>query len=252
MGLRIEDYAVIGDTQSAALVGNDGSIDWLCLPRFDSGACFAALLGTPEHGRWLLSPEGRIRQTRRRYRGDSLVLETEFHTEDGVVRVVDGMPVRTRWPDLVRVVEGVKGKVRMRMELVIRFDYGSIVPWVRRIDGGIRAVAGPDTIVLRSPVSMHGENLRTVAEFEVLVVESRRDGAAHQCERSAVDQAATLHRAVWHDHLRRLAVRNIAANAHNAAEPVRKQLQHLHCVAEIEMKDLVACHPMQCGERVGR
>ena len=132
MGLRIEDYAVISDTQSAALVGNNGSIDWLCLPRFDSGACFAALLGTPEHGRWLLAPAAPVRETQRRYRGDSLVLETEFHTDDGVVRVVDGMPIRTRWPDLARMVVGVEGKVRMRMELVIRFDYGSIVPWVRK------------------------------------------------------------------------------------------------------------------------
>ena len=131
MALRIEDYAVIGDTQSAALVGKDGSIDWLCFPRFDSGACFAALLGTPEHGRWLIAPEAPVRETRRRYLGESLVLETEFHTDEGVVRVIDGMPVRTRWLDVVRMVEGVKGRVRMKMELVIRFDYGSIVPWVR-------------------------------------------------------------------------------------------------------------------------
>src|SRR5215831_1293054 len=133
MALRIEDYAVVGDTQTAALVGKNGSIDWLCVPRFDSGSCFAALLGTPEHGRWLLAPEGEVRETRRRYRGESLVLETEFHTDEGVVRVVDAMPIRTQWPDLVRLVEGVKGRVRMRMELIIRYDYGSIVPWVRQI-----------------------------------------------------------------------------------------------------------------------
>jgi len=168
MGLRIEDYAIIGDTQSAALVGNDGSIDWLCLPRFDSGACFAALLGTPEQGRWLIAPQGEVRKTQRRYRGDSLVLETEFHTEDGVVRVVDGMPVRTRWPDLVRAVEGVKGRVRMRMELVIRFDYGSIVPWVRNVGRNtLLAVGGPDALELRSPVPTRGEGMTTVAEFEV-------------------------------------------------------------------------------------
>jgi GH15 family glucan-1,4-alpha-glucosidase len=168
MGLRIEDYAVVGDTQSAALVGIDGSIDWLCLPRFDSGACFAALLGTPEHGRWLLAPEAPVRETRRRYRGDSLVLETEFHTEDGVVRVVDGMPVRTRWPDLVRVVEGVKGRVRMRMELVIRFDYGSIVPWVRKVGRDtLLAVGGPDALELHSPVTTRGEGMKSVAEFEI-------------------------------------------------------------------------------------
>jgi len=168
MALRIEDYAVIGDTQSAALVGSDGSIDWLCLPRFDSGACFAALLGTPEHGRWLLAPQEPLRQTRRRYRGDSLVLETEFHTDDGVVRVVDGMPIRTRWPDLARVVEGIQGKVRMRMELVIRFDYGSIVPWVRKgRDNALLAIGGPDALELLSPVPTHGERMTTVATFDV-------------------------------------------------------------------------------------
>ncbi len=168
MGLRIEDYAVIGDTQSAALVGNDGSIDWLCLPRFDSGACFAALLGRPEHGRWLLRPEAPVRETRRRYRGDSLVLETEFHTDEGVVRVVDGMPIRTRWPDLVRLVEGVSGRVRMRMELVIRFDYGSIVPWVRKgRDDALLAIGGPDALELVTPVATRGEGMTTVATFEV-------------------------------------------------------------------------------------
>jgi GH15 family glucan-1,4-alpha-glucosidase len=168
MGLRIEDYAVIGDTQSAALVGRDGSIDWLCLPRFDSPACFAALLGTPDHGRWLLRPQAPVRETRRRYRGDSLVLETEFHTDDGVVRVVDAMPVRTRWPDLVRAVEGVEGRVRMRMELVIRFDFGSIVPWVRNLGKNtLLAVGGPDALELLSPVPTRGEGMTTVAEFDV-------------------------------------------------------------------------------------
>ena len=168
MGLRIEDYAVIGDTQSAALVGRDGSIDWLCLPRFDSGACFAALLGTPDHGRWLLRPTSPVRETRRRYRGDSLVLETEFHTDDGVVRVVDAMPIRTRWPDLVRAVEGVEGRVPMRMELVIRFDFGSIVPWVRKVGRNtLLAVGGPDALELRSPVPTRGEGMTTVADFEV-------------------------------------------------------------------------------------
>jgi GH15 family glucan-1,4-alpha-glucosidase len=168
MPLRIEDYALISDTQSAALVGTDGSIDWLCLPRFDSGACFAALLGTPDHGRWLLAPEGEVRQTRRRYRGDTLVLETEFHTDSGVARVVDAMPVRTQWPDLVRVVEGVQGQVRMRMELVIRFDYGSIVPWVRSVaDDVLLAVGGPDALELRTPVKTRGEGMTTVATFDI-------------------------------------------------------------------------------------
>ena len=168
MALRIEDYALLSDTQSAALVGKDGSIDWLCLPRFDSGSCFAALLGTPEHGRWLIAPAVPVRSVRRRYRGDSLVLETEFHTDEGVVRVVDCMPVRTQWPDVARVVEGVSGSVPMRMELIIRFDYASIVPWVRRTeDGTLLAVGGPDALELRTPAPLRGEDLRTVADFKV-------------------------------------------------------------------------------------
>ena len=158
---------MIGDTQTAALVGRDGSIDWLCLPRFDSGACFAGLLGTPEHGRWLLSPAGEARNVSRRYQGDSLVLETTFETPEGTVRLVDCMPPRERDPDLVRVVEGVSGRVPMRMELVVRFDYGRSVPWLRREGGRLHAIAGPDALVLDTPVAARGENLRTVAEFEV-------------------------------------------------------------------------------------
>jgi GH15 family glucan-1,4-alpha-glucosidase len=165
---RIEDYALIGDTQTVALVGRDGSIDWLCLPRFDSGACFAALLGGPEQGRWLLAPASPVVSTRRRYREGTLVLETEFTTAEGVVRVVDCMPPRDRTPDVVRVVEGVRGQVPLRMELVIRFDYGSVVPWMRRCDdGALRAVAGPDALELRTDVQTRGENLTTVADFTV-------------------------------------------------------------------------------------
>ena len=165
--MRIEDYALIGDTQTAALVGRDGSMDWLCLPRFDSGACFAALLGTEQHGRWLLTPAGEVRRTTRRYRGFSLVLETEFETEDGVVRLVDCMPPRADEPDLVRVVEGVRGRVPMRMQLIVRPDYGSIVPWVRHREGAFNAIAGPDALWLWAPVELHGQDLTTVADFEV-------------------------------------------------------------------------------------
>src|SRR6266508_2800594 len=167
MALPIEDYAIIGDTHTAALVSREGSIDWLCLPRFDSPACFAALLGDREHGRWLIAPTGGVRSVQRRYRGDSLVLETEFRTSTGTVRLVDCMPPRQDDPDVARVVEGVSGRVRMRMELVIRFDYGSIVPWVRKRDGALQAVAGPDSVWLRTPVETSGENFTTVAEFEV-------------------------------------------------------------------------------------
>jgi GH15 family glucan-1,4-alpha-glucosidase len=167
MPSRIEDYALIGDCQTAALVGRDGSIDWLCVPRFDSPACFAALLGTPEHGRWLLAPSGEARSVRRRYRGDTLVLETEFETDAGVVAIVDCMPPRTTAPDLIRLVEGRRGRVPMRMELVMRPAYGSRVPWVQRVEDGLVAIAGPDALRLRSPVTVRGENFRSVADFVV-------------------------------------------------------------------------------------
>jgi GH15 family glucan-1,4-alpha-glucosidase len=165
--MRIEDYALIGDSQTAALVGRDCSIDWLCFPRFDSGACFAALLGDESHGRWLLRPAGEVKATTRRYRSDTLVLETELETEEGTVRVVDFMPPRGRYPDVARIVEGVSGRVPMRMQLVIRFDYGSIVPWVRRRQGALTAIGGPEALVLRTRVETRGENFTTVAEFEV-------------------------------------------------------------------------------------
>ena len=167
MPSRIEDYALIGDCETAALVARNGSIDWLCFPRFDSGACFAALLGQPEHGRWLLAPQAEVRATRRRYRGDTLVLETEMETDEGAVLLVDCMPPRPNDAELVRLVIGLRGQVRMQMELIIRFDYGHIVPWVRHTDFGIRAIAGPDTLLLRTPVETRGENLTTVAEFTV-------------------------------------------------------------------------------------
>ncbi len=167
MPSRIEDYALIGDCQTAALVARDGSIDWLCFPRFDSGACFAALLGTPDHGRWLVAPAGEVREVRRRYRGGTLVLETDYETDDGAVTVVDFMPLRDEAPDLVRIVVGRRGRVAMRMELVIRFDYGSIVPWVREAHRGISAIAGPDMLRLRTDVELKGVDLRTVAEFTV-------------------------------------------------------------------------------------
>jgi GH15 family glucan-1,4-alpha-glucosidase len=166
--MRIEDYGLIGDLQTAALLGRNGSIDWLCFPRFDSGAVFAALLGDESHGRWLIAPDCPVERTERRYRDRSLVHELDFHCETGSVRLVDFMPPRGLDPDVVRIVEGLEGTVRMRLELVIRFEYGSVVPWVRRVDEQTRvAVAGPDALALRTPVPMYGENLHTVAEFEV-------------------------------------------------------------------------------------
>jgi len=165
MASRIEDYALIGDLQTVALVSRSGSVDWMCVPRFDSGACFAALLGTPDNGRWLVAPAGDVKSTRRRYVDDTLVLETEHETAEGAVVVTDFMPLRGVAPDIVRIVEGKRGRVPMRSELVIRFDYGSIVPWVQRTEDGIHAVAGPDSLWLHTPVSHRGENFKTVAEF---------------------------------------------------------------------------------------
>ena len=165
--MRIEDYALIGDLQTAALVSREGSIDWCCFPRFDSGACFAALLGTPDHGRWLLAPDEEVRRSTRRYRHDTLVLESVFETESGAVRAIEFMPPRGDAPDIVRIVEGLDGEVPMRSELVIRFDYGSIVPWVRRVDDSRVAIAGPDALCFRTPVEVHGENMTTVSEFVV-------------------------------------------------------------------------------------
>jgi GH15 family glucan-1,4-alpha-glucosidase len=167
MPLPIENYALIGDCHTAALVGSDGSIDWLCLPRFDSGACFAALLGGPEHGRWLLAPVATASRVRRRYRGDSLILETEFDTEDGSVRIIDFMPLSSERWDIVRIVEGLRGRVALRMELRVRFDYGTIVPWVHRSGGILLLTAGPDTLELAASVAVEGENMHTVAEFSV-------------------------------------------------------------------------------------
>jgi len=166
---HIEDYALVGDLQTAALVSREGSVDWLCFPRFDSGACFAALLGTPDHGRWALAPRGEAWQAGWRYRPDTLVLETEWETDTGAVRVLDFMPPRGRAPDIVRIVEGLRGEVEMSSELVIRFDYGSIVPWVRRLpEADCRiAVAGPDALCFRSPAETRGENMRTISDFTV-------------------------------------------------------------------------------------
>jgi GH15 family glucan-1,4-alpha-glucosidase len=165
---RIEDYGLIGDLQTAALVGKNGSIDWACFPRFDSGACFAALLGTPEHGRWMIAPRSDAWSLGRRYRPRTLVLETEWATDSGKARVIDFMPPRGNAPDIVRIVEGIEGEVEMASELVIRFDYGKTLPWMRRIDGEDRlAVAGPDALAFRSGVEHRGENMRTLAEFTV-------------------------------------------------------------------------------------
>jgi GH15 family glucan-1,4-alpha-glucosidase len=167
MALLIEDYAMIGDTESAALVGKNGSIDWLCAPRFDSPAFFAALLGTEDNGHWQIAPVGEVRRVERRYRRDTAILETDFETDDGVVRLVDCMPQREGHLNLVRVVEGVRGRVAMQMRLAPRFDYGQLIPSLGRIDQGVFAVAGPDAVCLRTPVVLHEDGAAPSAAFTV-------------------------------------------------------------------------------------
>jgi GH15 family glucan-1,4-alpha-glucosidase len=219
---RIEDYGLIGDLQTAALVSRYGCIDWLCFPRFDSAACFAALLGTPENGHWTIQPAGEFHSPGRRYRGDSLILETELETADGLVRLIDFMPPRGEAPDVVRIVEGVRGRVAMELELVIRFEYGSVVPWVRRVDDVRMAVAGPDALRIDAPVELEGRDLRTVASFTVeagerlpfvitwfpsheptpVVVDAER--ALEETERFWQDWAGTCnHAGRWHDAVHR-------------------------------------------------
>jgi GH15 family glucan-1,4-alpha-glucosidase len=172
MALRIEDYAVIGDCETAALVGSDGTINWLCWPDFGSGACFAALVGDEKNGYWKIAPAMGATKVTRKYREHTLILETTFESQDGVFTLTDFMPIRGRHSDIVRVVSGVKGQVAVRMELALRFDYGRIVPWVTRFDGSLQMIAGPDMAVLRTNVEHHGEDMKTVSDFTLSEGES--------------------------------------------------------------------------------
>jgi GH15 family glucan-1,4-alpha-glucosidase len=194
---RIEDYALIGDCETAALVDRNGSIDWLCWPSFDSEACFAALLGTRDNGRWRIAPTADITRCSRRYRGDSLILETRFETEDGAVTLVDFMPPRGVASDIVRLVRGERGRVRLRMELIIRFGFGTDIPWVKRSDdGALLAICGPDMTVLRTDVETRGEDMTTVADFEVAAGETMpfvlTYGASHLPIPAAIDPQQAL------------------------------------------------------------
>jgi GH15 family glucan-1,4-alpha-glucosidase len=197
MALRIEDYAIIGDCETAALVGRDGSIDWLCWPRFDSGACFAALLGTPDNGRWLIAPDPPATRVRRRYWEDTLILETTFEGPHGAAKLIDFMPLRGTRSHLVRLVVGERGRLSFRTELVIRFGYGEIVPWViTSPDRSLRAVAGPDKVVLLTPVTLRGEDFRTVGEFDIAAGETvpfvLTFGPSHLPDPDPVDTQALL------------------------------------------------------------
>jgi GH15 family glucan-1,4-alpha-glucosidase len=166
---KIEDYGLIGDCETAALVGRDGSIDWLCWPAFDSDACFAAILGTEKHGRWKIAPADDVTKISRRYWGDTLILETRFETGSGIITIVDFMPPRGKASDIVRLVRGIRGRVKLRMELVIRFGFGTDIPWVKKNEdgSGLLAICGQDMTVLRTPIETRGENMTTVADFEV-------------------------------------------------------------------------------------
>ncbi|MGA9723173.1 MAG: glycoside hydrolase family 15 protein, partial [Candidatus Binatus sp.] len=198
MSSRIEDYALIGNLRTAALVDRSGSIDWLCLPRFDSGACFASILGDKTNGRWLLAPQGGVKQVRRKYRDDTLLLETEFETESGVATVIDFMPVaeRPEQTDVIRIVKGIRGQVPMRTEVIFRFDYGRTLPWVRKRDYGISAVSGPIAIAFRTEVPLRSEDYTTVGEFSIAEGQSvtfRMTGyPSHEDEPGDVDPLGML------------------------------------------------------------
>jgi hypothetical protein len=167
MSTRIEDYAIIGDTRTVAAVARNGSIDWWCVPRIDSGAVFAALVGDPVHGRWCVAPKGDVTAIRRSYVGDSLVLRTEFVTGDGTVNVTDFMSPGVDRPTIFRIVDGLSGSVTMSLELIVRFDYGSIVPWAQSAGDGLTLVAGNDALRLHSPVPLRPSHLTTTADFTV-------------------------------------------------------------------------------------
>jgi GH15 family glucan-1,4-alpha-glucosidase len=205
----IESYAIIGDCETAALVGLDGSIDWLCWPDFGSDACFARLLGTEENGRWLLAPAGNVTKTSRKYRDHTLILETTFETKDGVAAVIDFMPIRGTNSDVVRIVKGIRGSVPMRMELVLRFGYGRIVPWVTSDEDGWTAIAGPDLVVLRTKAPLEGQDLMTISEFTVVAGQSvefvMTYGASHRNVPRQIDIEGALRTTqdYWEEWIRR-------------------------------------------------
>jgi GH15 family glucan-1,4-alpha-glucosidase len=248
---RIEDYALIGDLQTAALVGRDGSIDWLCLPRFDSPACFAALLHDESAGRWLLAPASGGPATRRAYRGDTLVLDTEWDTPDGTVRITDCMPVRGEAADVVRVVEGLSGVVPMRMDLRLRFDYGHVAPWVRRVGHQLAAVAGPDAAWLRTPVDLHGHDLTTTAEFTVRAGESvpfvLTHAPSHRPRPRPVEAAAAVEDTVdwWEEWISRCSYRGPYADA------VRRSLLTLKALTYAPTGGIVAAATTSLPEQLG-
>lgn len=254
MPALIEDYALVGDGHTAALVSRDGSVDWLCWPRFDSGACFAALLGTPEHGSWRLAPaEGTVSRSTRRYRDGTLILETDYESADGAVTVVDFMPPGNGWSELVRMVIGKRGTVRMHMKITLRFDYGFSVPWVTRLrnGNGIRAIVGPDMVVLRTEVPLRGENMHTEAEFTVSEGEripfTLAYSSSHERLPPATDPFSALARTEthWREWSGRCVVRG------RYAEPIRRSLITLKALAYASTGGIVAAPTTSLPELIG-
>ncbi len=253
MASRIEDYALIGDGHTAALVARDGSVDWLCWPRFDAPACFAALLGTREHGRWLIAPAAGASQVRRRYREGTLILETDFDTPSGSVTVIDFMPTRNGWSEMIRLVVGKRGSVDMKMELVLRFDYGSAVPWVTRLpdDSGLRAIAGPDMVTLRTPVKLDGVNLHTEAAFRVeagqTVPFTLAYAPSHHSPPPAGNPLNTLAKTEthWREWSNRSSVRG------EYAEPIQRSLITLKALAYEPTGGIVAAPTTSLPEAIG-
>ena len=252
MPTPIEDYALIGNQETVALVGRDGSIDWMGMPRFDSPACFAALLGAPEHGRWLIAPAAAKPAVKRRYRDGSTVLETCFTTADGEVSVTDFMARREGASDLMRIVRGVRGRVVMRTELVVRFDYGGVVPWVsRQQDGRLHFTAGPDRLTLATPLALRGEDMRTVGEFaigagdEVTFSLTWQPSWRDDLPAPDVAQALTEVEAQWEAWSSKLP------EGDQVSEAVRRSLVTLKALAHWETGGIVAAATTSLPEKIG-
>src|SRR5262245_50661001 len=251
--LRIEDYALIGDCKTAALVGRNGSIDWLCWPRFDSNACFAALLGTSEHGRWRISPADPSPRVRRAYRAGTMVLETIFETADGCVELIDFMPIARGNSSVIRLVQGQRGKVSMRLHLALRFDYGTTVPWVTQLEdgSGLSAIAGPSQVVLRSPVALRGKNFATVAEFDVAEGECvpfvMTHGLSHLPPPATIDWRMALQetQSFWRDWSARCSYTG------RSKEAVQRSLLTLKALTYAETGGIVAAPTTSLPEQLG-
>lgn len=249
---HIEDYALIGDCETAALVGRDGSIDWLCWPRFDSAACFAALLGSAENGRWLICAADPAARVFRNYRDDTLILETEIQTRDGAATIIDFMPPREKASDVVRLVRGRRGRLALRTELVVRFDYGSLVPWVTRLDDGtLRAIKGPDMVVLRTPIPLRGEQFKTIGDFEITAGQTipfvLTYGASHLPPPAPIDPNKALSETdtFWRDWA------NCAPPAKRWSEPISRSLLTLKSLTHKPTGAIVAAPTTSLPERLG-